>query len=171
MARLSALFSAFLLGVAHADQYMNLTTLTGRDNVSVLECWQLSTPFATSDVPGVAGTQTLELGGLANATYTVIPPRFDSGLHNAPVKQYVWFVSGVAHLSLPNATGEAIVNGGRYGLIYADDTKDISGWGHLSRYPGGDQTITVTFPVQDGVNPNHTVLHDGPCTLSESMGV
>ncbi|KAI1382131.1 hypothetical protein F4677DRAFT_400981 [Hypoxylon crocopeplum] len=171
MARLLVLLGALLLGVAHAQQFLNLTTLTGRDNVSVLECWQLTTPFVTSNVPGVTGTQTLELGDLANATYTVIPPRFDGGLHNAPVKQYVWFVSGVIHLTLPNATGEAFVYGGRYGLIYADDTRDISGWGHRTQYPSSDLTIGVTFPVQDGVNPKNKVLHDGPCTVEESIGI
>ncbi|KAI1143574.1 hypothetical protein F5Y05DRAFT_409019 [Hypoxylon sp. FL0543] len=171
MARISALLGALMLGVAHAEQFLNLTTLTGRDGVSVLECWQLTTPFVTSDVPGVSGTQTLNLGDLANATYTVIPPRFDGGLHRAPLKQYVWFVSGLAHLSLPNGTDEAVVHGGKYGLIFADDTSDISGWGHRTQYPGGDETIAITIPVRDNVRPAYKVLHDGACSLEETVGV
>lgn len=87
MAPLLAILGALLLAVARADQLFNITALTGRGGISVLECWQLTTPFVTSDVPGVIGTSTLELGDMANATYTVIPPRFDGGLHNAPVKQ------------------------------------------------------------------------------------
>lgn len=74
-------------------------------------------------------------------------------------------------MTLPNATGEAYVYGGKYGLIYADDTKDISSWGHITRYPGGDETIAVTFPVRDGINPEHMVLHDGPCTTEEAFGI
>ncbi|OTA53601.1 hypothetical protein K449DRAFT_426673 [Hypoxylon sp. EC38] len=171
MALILALLGALMLGVAHAQQFLNLTTLTGRNNVSVLECWQLTTPFVTSDVPGVVGSQTLFMGGTANATYTVIPPRFDGGLHRAPFKQWVWFVSGLIHLRLPNGTDFAVVNGGRYGLIFADDTSDISGWGHETHYPGGDETIAITIPVQDNVRPPYTVLHDGACTLEETIGV
>ncbi|KAI1082807.1 hypothetical protein F5B20DRAFT_577886 [Whalleya microplaca] len=164
-------WSVFFLTAAHAELYLNLTAITGRDNISVFECWQLKTPFATSSVPGVSGTQTLQMGDLANATYTIIPPRFNGSLHNAPYKQYVWFISGVVHLSLPNATGDALVHGGKYGLIYADDTKDISGWGHRTQYPGNDETIAFQVPVEAGINPGHTVLHDGPCSLGESIGV
>ncbi|KAI0842020.1 hypothetical protein F5Y06DRAFT_258836 [Hypoxylon sp. FL0890] len=160
-----------MLGAAHAEQFLNMTTLTGRDNVSVLECWQLTTPFVKSDVPGVSGTQTLNMGDLSNATYTVIPPRFDGGLHRAPFKQYVWFVTGLIHLSLPNGTDEAIVNGGRYGLIFADDTSDISGWGHRTQYPGGDETVAIQIPVKDNVRPPYKVLHGGACTLGETVGV
>ncbi|KAI1415963.1 hypothetical protein F5Y13DRAFT_206897 [Hypoxylon sp. FL1857] len=170
MARLFALLGALMLGVAHADQFLNLTALTGRDNVSVLECWQLTTPFITSDVPGVSGTQTLDMGDLANATYTVIPPRFDGGLHRAPVKQWVWFVSGVIHLTLPNGTDEAVIYGGKYGLIFADDTSDISTWGHRTQYPSSDETVAMTVPVRDNVRPPHKVLHDGACTMEETVG-
>ncbi|KAI1105270.1 hypothetical protein F4804DRAFT_304795 [Jackrogersella minutella] len=171
MARLLALLGALLLGFAHAEKYMNLTTLTGKNNVSVLECWQLSIPFQTDDEPGVKGLDVLWMGELANASTTVIPGRFDGGLHNAPFKQWVWFITGVIQLSLPNGTGTALVNGGKYGLIYADDTKDISGWGHETVYPGADETIALTIPVQDGINPNHTVLHDGPCILDEQIWI
>ncbi|KAI0383862.1 hypothetical protein F5Y04DRAFT_249866 [Hypomontagnella monticulosa] len=171
MAPLFAILSALLLGVARADQFLNLTALTGRDGISVLECWQLTTPLITSNVPGVAGSATLELGDVANATYTVIPPRFDGGLHHAPVKQYVWFTSGLIHLSLPNATDEVWITGGRYGLVYAEDTADISGWGHRTQYPGSDMTIAMAIPVQDGINPPHTVVHDGPCVAEEQVGI
>ncbi|KAI1500081.1 hypothetical protein F5X99DRAFT_256809 [Biscogniauxia marginata] len=185
LSALSALFVALALccdrnsGGGHSiaprsdgsETYLNLTAITGRGRVSVLECWRLSAPFATSDVPGISGTQALQLGDLANATYTVLPARFDGGLHNAPAKQYVWFISGLIHLTLPNATGEAWVYGGKYGLIYADDTADISGWGHITRYPGNDETVALAIPVKDGVNPKHTVLHDGPCVTAELAGV
>ncbi|KAI1487452.1 hypothetical protein F5X96DRAFT_650019 [Biscogniauxia mediterranea] len=160
-----------------SSSYLNLTAITGHNRVSVLECWQLADPFATSDVPGVAGTQTLGLGGggggglAGTTTYTVLPPRFDGGLHNAPAKQYVWFISGLIHLSLPNATEEAWIHGGRYGLIYAGDTADVSGWGHRTRYPGSDETIALVVPVKDGVSPEHRVLHDGPCVAGELAGV
>ncbi|KAI1340403.1 hypothetical protein F5Y15DRAFT_380578 [Xylariaceae sp. FL0016] len=161
---------ALMSGGAVAQTYLNMTSITGRNSISVLECWRLETPFETSNVPGVIGTRTLNLGDATNATYTVLPSRFDGGLHNAPVKQYVWFISGLIHLTLPNATDEAWVYGGRYGLIFADDTADVSGWGHRTRYPGSDETIALTVPVQDGKAPAYTVLHDGACDDGELAG-
>ncbi|KAI2468053.1 hypothetical protein F4781DRAFT_283509 [Annulohypoxylon bovei var. microspora] len=171
MARLFDLFGAVLLGVAHAEQYLNLTTLTAKNNVSVIECWQLSTPFTTSDTPGVVGLQMLDMGGVVNATYTVIPGRFDGGLHNAPFKQWVWFVSGVISFSLPNGTDTALVYGGRYGLLLADDTKDISAWGHETTYPGADEVIIISIPIQNNVTPEHSVLHSGACTMDEQVAI
>lgn len=89
MTRIFLQLAALFFGVTHAEQqqYLNVTALTGKNNVSVLECWQLKTPFVTSDVSGIVGTQTLDMGGVSNATYAILPARFDGGLHNAPFKQ------------------------------------------------------------------------------------
>ncbi|KAL7629394.1 hypothetical protein AAE478_000914 [Parahypoxylon ruwenzoriense] len=173
MVRVSAaVFASALLGTAQATaRYMNLTAITGRDNISVLECWQLSAPFEVADAPGVAGALALPLGSLDSASYIVIPPRFDGGRHNPPVKQYIWSLTGVVHVTLPNATDDAFLYGGKYGLLYADDTPDISEWGHVTSYPSGDQVIVLSIPVKDNVNPEHTVLHDGPCTVEETVDV
>ena len=69
--------------------YLNLTAIAAANGESTLECWQLG-PFASSSVPGTAGALNLFLGDMSNATYTVIPPRFDGGLHTAPAVQYVY---------------------------------------------------------------------------------
>lgn len=164
----------FFANKACAELYLNMTVITGNNDISVLKCWQLTTPFATSDVPGVVGTQTLGLGPLVgggSATYTILPPRFDGGLHNAPVKQYVWFITGLVHLSLPNVTDEAWVYGGKYGLIFADDTVDVSRWGHITKYPGADETVASTIPTENGTRPDHVVLHDGACEPGELSGI
>lgn len=52
----------------------------------MLECWALP-GFVASAQAGTTGALNLFLGDLANATYTVIPPRFNGGLHNAPAPQ------------------------------------------------------------------------------------
>lgn len=66
---------------------LNLTALTGRNNVSVLECWQLSQKLAPSTIPGRIGSYSLSFGNAENTSYGVIPPNFSGGLHNAPRKQ------------------------------------------------------------------------------------
>ena len=65
---------------------LNLTAIAARNGSSVLECWQLP-EFVTSATAGVAGALTLFLGDTANATYTVLPPRFNGGVHTAPAAQ------------------------------------------------------------------------------------
>ncbi|KAI0898278.1 hypothetical protein F4806DRAFT_493938 [Annulohypoxylon nitens] len=173
MTRILLRLAALFFGVTRAEQqqYLNITALTGKNNVSVLECWQLKTPFVTSDIPGIVGTQTLDMGGVSNATYSILPARFDGGLHNAPYKQWVWFMSGIIQLSLPNGTDTALLYGGKYGLVFVDDTKDISGWGHETVYPSGDEVIAISIPVQGNSAPEHSVLHSGGCTMDEQVGV
>ena len=67
---------------------LNLTTIAARDGQSVLQCWSIP-EFTQSATAGTAGALNLFLGGTANASYTVIPPRFDGGLHTAPAPQQV----------------------------------------------------------------------------------
>ncbi|KAI1466796.1 uncharacterized protein F4812DRAFT_67217 [Daldinia caldariorum] len=154
---------------------INLTALSARNSISVLECWQLALPSTRA-----SGFDVLQMGDTANASYYIMPPRFDSGRHPGPARQYVWVVSGVLHngtgwlgliisnrtkVSLPNATDEVTIHGGRYGLLYVEDTSDVSAWGHRTTFPGYDETVLLMLPVRDGVNPPHTVLHDGPCKM------
>lgn len=89
MARLQIFLYYYVASLFAAAQALNLniTALTGYNNISVLECWQLTEPLAASTVPGRIGSLVLPLGNMANASYGVIPARFDGGLHNAPKKQ------------------------------------------------------------------------------------
>jgi len=65
---------------------LNLTAISAANGASVLQCWQLP-GFAASSSAGTVGALNLFLGDLSNATYTVIPPRFNGGIHNAPAAQ------------------------------------------------------------------------------------
>jgi hypothetical protein len=69
-----------------APPALNLTAISASNGNSILECWALPGFFASAQA-GTAGALNLFLGDLANATYTVIPPRFNGGLHNAPAPQ------------------------------------------------------------------------------------
>lgn len=77
------------------------------------------------------------------------------------------FLSGLAHITLPNATGEAWVSGGKYGLIYASDIADVSDGGHITVYPSDEITVALQIPTS-GI-PEHIVVHDGPCRQNESQ--
>ena len=76
------------LAAAPKYTYFNLTAIAAKDGASVLQCWQLANPFMVSSTPGTAGTAIETLGNAANASYTILPARFDGGLHHAPAVQY-----------------------------------------------------------------------------------
>lgn len=142
---------------------LNITALTAHGGVSVLECWQLLPGFATSSQAGTIGASIMQLGNLANASYSVLPPGFNASFHSAPAKQWVVFLSGLAHVTLANSTDEAFIVGGKNGLIFAADTPDVSPKGHSTNYPSKEETLAIQIPT-GGVVPEHTVLYKGPCT-------
>lgn len=72
-----------------ATPFLNLTAIAAAHGESTIECWQLDNPFESSNSPGTVGALSLFLGDLANATYTVLPARFDGGFHRAPARQCV----------------------------------------------------------------------------------
>ncbi|KAL8633729.1 hypothetical protein Q9189_000465 [Teloschistes chrysophthalmus] len=145
---------------------LNLTAIATRNNVSVLECWQLANPFVASSTPGVTGAEVLQLGQGGNVSLTVIPPRFDGGLHNAPVVQYVYFTSGLAVVSIPNSTASVRIKGGRDGLIIAADS---TGAGHVTKYPSGQETVALLVPTLGGSLPGHSVLYEGGCRREDEL--
>ena len=167
---------------------LNLTTLTGRNNASVLECWSIP-GFAASSTAGTSGALNLFLGDTANASYTILPARFNGGVHRAPAPQYVLFTSGLAHVTLPDPSSpnmtnpqalsgvenEAWVQGGKYGLILALDTSDVSGTGHITTYPSASDSVTLQVPLSQAgyqqLLSEKRVLYDGPCKPSEMVGI
>ncbi|MCJ1371598.1 hypothetical protein MMC20_002817 [Loxospora ochrophaea] len=146
-----------------APKTLNITAISASKGASTIECWQLSAPFATSSTAGVSGASFAQLGKTGNTSYAIIPKRFNGGLHNAPAVQYVAFISGLAHVTLPNSTESATIKGGRDGLILAADTADVSRDGHSTIYPSNQETHALQIPTEGGVVPPHTVLYQGPC--------
>jgi len=67
---------------------LNLTAIAASNGSSVLECWQFP-GFAASAQAGTSGALNLFLGDTANMSYTIIPARFNGGVHTAPAAQYV----------------------------------------------------------------------------------
>ena len=68
---------------------LNVTALVGKNNASAFECWSLIPGFLISNQTGTAGAIKLELGNLSNGSYSILPPGFNGGLHNAPANQCV----------------------------------------------------------------------------------
>ncbi|KAE8147422.1 hypothetical protein BDV25DRAFT_160379 [Aspergillus avenaceus] len=145
---------------------LNVTVIAAHNNKSTLECWALEPGFESSNTPGTTGNPVLSLGApSANISYMAIPPRTDGGLHNAPTIQWVSFVSGKAHVTLPHSDDEAWVTGGEFGTILAIDTEDVSADGHFTEYPSDEVTVALAMPVKEV--PGHRVLHAGACTRRE----
>jgi len=61
--------------------------VTNAHNASSLECWEFSHPFTVSTDAGTAGAAALNLGAVEEVVYTVLPARFNGGLHRAPKTQ------------------------------------------------------------------------------------
>lgn len=71
-------------------QGLNITTLTANaKKESVIECWKVA-DLAVSDTPGIEGALVAPLAAPNKLNYFTIPPKFDGGLHNAPVVQCVF---------------------------------------------------------------------------------
>ncbi|ROV96569.1 hypothetical protein VMCG_07822 [Cytospora schulzeri] len=151
---------------------LNITALGAANNASTLECWQMDTPFAISTQQGTSGSAQLQLGNASTMSYSVLPAQYDAGVHNAPANQWVIFLTGLAYITLPaDNTTSAYVSGGQFGLIFAADTSDVSGTGHSTAYPGITETVAIQIPTQDGEIPLHTILHNGPCTANDTIGL
>ncbi|KAI0338965.1 hypothetical protein BDW22DRAFT_1362300 [Trametopsis cervina] len=152
--------SDLLARTSTGTQYLQATSIVTKNGNSAFECWRLSNPFVTSTAAGTSGASSLFIDNLANVTYTVLPERFEGGVHNAPHPQLVIFLSGLAHITLPHAPQSVWAFGGAEGLIFAVDT---TGTGHNTSYPGPIPTVALQIPLAGGVLPPYSVVHEGPC--------
>ncbi|KAI0426735.1 hypothetical protein F5Y09DRAFT_345382 [Xylaria sp. FL1042] len=168
----SSLFGLTSLFAGATSLNLNVTAIGAKDGSSTLECWQIDNPFDNPTQPGLLGTAQLLLGATSSLSYSIAPPNFDRGLHNAPQKQWVVFLTGVAHITLPDDnTTDAFIIGGPFGLIFAADTDDVSTKGHRTQHIGLTETILFEMPTADGEVPQYHVLHMGPCDAGEIAGI
>jgi len=76
---------------------------------------------------------------------------------------------------VPNTTAspttEAWIQGGKYGLLIAGDTADISKHGHITTYSADTGTVEVQIPFKAGEVPKRTVLYPGSCRWIEMIGM
>jgi hypothetical protein len=83
--------------------------------------------------------------------------------------RWVIFLSGLAHITLPDSQAEAWILGGKNGAILALDTVDVSRLGHITEYPSGESTFVMQIPLGSGGVPRHRVLHSGACHGEELL--
>ena len=87
-------------------QGLNITTLTANaKKESVIECWKVA-DLAVSDTPGIQGALVAPLAAPTKLNYFTIPPKFDGGLHNAPVVQCV---SPFPFPAIPSTTSQCLI--------------------------------------------------------------
>lgn len=75
--------------------------------------------------------------------------------------QIVHFVSGLAHITLPDdAEQDLWLLGGAGGLLFAADT---TGGGHVTTYPSDQATVGIVAPFEGGKIPGYEVVREGAC--------
>lgn len=63
------------------------------------------------------------------------------------------------------------IHGGKYGLIVAADTRDVSVLGHRTEYPSAADTVALQVPIAEGSTFDYRLLHRGACTEVEMSGL
>ena len=62
--------------------------VTTPQNTTAIQCWRLKhSPFAVTSQAGITGSRVATVGNATNVAYVIQPPRFNGGLHKAPVPQ------------------------------------------------------------------------------------
>ncbi|KAI2465657.1 hypothetical protein F4781DRAFT_16416 [Annulohypoxylon bovei var. microspora] len=166
-----AIISSLLLGSVTAQLKPNITAVAAVDGYSTIQCWQLDNAFTSKTVLNRSSIYSADLGGVANLSYTFIPPNYDQGVHSAPFNQWVIFIKGIGLITVPNDNTTAYVAPGETGIIFASDTPDLTSDGHRSQYLGVTESIIMQVPAQDNKVPAHSVLHSGACDTSEMSGL
>ncbi|KAF2724225.1 hypothetical protein K431DRAFT_282072 [Polychaeton citri CBS 116435] len=166
--RLDPLTNLLFAVTANGTQYFNVTAMTARNGLSVLECWQLSTPIQSTGSNGLTGASVLALGSMSSFSWVMQPPGTTGGLKNAPAPVFTWVLSGLLHITLSNSSQETWLQGGRHGLIFANDANTT---GHTAHFEGKDETVMLLSETQDGEVPEHSVLYGGPCRWEELVQI
>ena len=67
------------------------------------------------------------------------------------------------------------MTGGKYGLVLALDTPDVSELGHITTYPGAADTVALQVPFSaqgiQRLRSTRRVLYEGGCRESEMTGI
>lgn len=141
----------------------NLTAISAVNGASVLECWQITLPLTISQTPGTEGAAIQQLGNLSSMVWSSVPGGYAGSPHPAPSVQYNAILSGILRVTIPNSPQQATVYGGKYGLIIAVDTANVSKIGHVSSTIGKEELTALMIPTENGKIPPHKVIHRGAC--------
>lgn len=84
---LNAFAIAEMSAYATNSSHLVLNAIVTHGGHTVFECWKIKAPLVTTSQDGISGAKTMNFASTGSFNYTVIPPHFDGGLHNAPVPQ------------------------------------------------------------------------------------
>ncbi|KAI0380833.1 hypothetical protein F5Y04DRAFT_256814 [Hypomontagnella monticulosa] len=167
----AAACSLFLYTAKAQTTKINITAIGTHSGSSTIECWQLADSFSMIPNPNLFDLPAGTLGDVANISYFFAPAGGDIGTHNAPFKQWIFVLSGLMRVTVPDDSTAFYASGGKSGILFASDTPEVSTKGHLTSFPGTEGTLVATIPTKNNQNPAHTVLHSGPCKKAENFGL
>ncbi|TLS30058.1 hypothetical protein PpBr36_02806 [Pyricularia pennisetigena] len=179
------LYILFLNAVAWGEVIpLNVTALSSRDGISVIQCWQLAS------IPEEArSAMNYDLGDMDMATWSIIQPRTTVGEAWAPNVLLTMVLNGLIRVTapapvanessstpslavdstvagLPETTHTAYLMPGSVvsSMVIAADIKAVSTIrGHFTEFPSDEATVLVQIPFRGGKAPEHKILYDGQC--------
>jgi len=101
------MFIAHALAITNGTYLRATVLVTNSHNNSALQCWESKAPASVSSDAGTSGSATFPFPQTDETIYTVIPPRFDGGIHRAPKAQYVHSIRQTTRPSKCNVDGRA----------------------------------------------------------------
>ncbi|ETN45635.1 uncharacterized protein HMPREF1541_09467 [Cyphellophora europaea CBS 101466] len=122
---------------------------------SYLQCLRASHPFTTYPTVGASSF----LGPATNVTMVVLPPRSEEGWHRPPAP--MWFVLLRGRALVRTADGDEVrIQGGSGGKKDGSHGErvegqmvlalDVLGKGHLTFYPGDEESVALQVPLAEG---------------------
>lgn len=176
-----------------AERHLLITAVRNQPNDSsdsYLQCVRLPEPFHDYPTAGVS----LPLSTAANITMVVLPPESEEGWHRPPAPMWFFLLSGSARVVTPSTgdevwieppkAAEASTERGRQagrstrylGVNSRERVEtqavlalDVEGKGHLTFYPGEEETVALQVPLGQGWIEwvdNLEVVWEGPCYLT-----
>ncbi|KAK8091496.1 hypothetical protein PG997_001857 [Apiospora hydei] len=165
---------------------LNITALASRNQVSVLECWQLNASVPTKAMSAM----NYFIGNTTSATWSIIEPNTTPGEAWAPAIQLTMVMNGLIRITAPAPSidpncidflGNKLPTCPQVNVAYmmpgtlassviiAADMQNTSTLrGHFTEFPSNEQTVLVQAPFEGNVIPEHVVLHDGACMENQS---
>ncbi|KIJ37407.1 hypothetical protein M422DRAFT_50475 [Sphaerobolus stellatus SS14] len=156
------LLSTIIYAANSPNGNLQVHAVTGNNNASIFQCWEVNPPFSISQQAGTVGAKIQQLGIVQGASVVFFNEKnvTYAGLHPAPSPQWVLILAGGGTVTLPTNNQKLDIAQGS--IIIASDTANVSELGHNSDWVPG--TIAVQLPFENGFL-NHTVLHNGLCNF------
>ena len=168
----------------NAASHLLITAVRHRSSAphhSYLQCLRLPSPFHTYPTVGASAF----LSSTSNATLVVLPPHSAEGWHKPPSPMWFFLLRGRARVETPSTGGEVWIErsseptpagGDGEGGSEAGSGRrverqivlalDVLGKGHLTFYPGEEESVALQVPLGgdwEGWVEGLEVVREGAC--------